>query len=1073
MLGSAINMDKTKISSKIALIVTALFLVAALPITSVNAAPSEESEFFYGVEYDWSSIDSDLTNFTGLDLPEIFTEVMGAADDSGFDLIIGQLMTGSSNVYIHHTEDISPQTIQDLEGDSVSVWSRTTDVTLRHGGLVDGILMTDWSESTFGMDTTGFDIDIASSTQNVLSVDILYTEYLDDSYNLIGADMDFSMNTYTSTSFDFDATFEGDGEELPIEFSVGISFGYSITDSSSQWRLESPDPIYVGISSDDSYGWDAHGGLVGDYDGSIDYSLSVTGIPTEEIGLDAGEFDIEISDLLTQTDGDFEIENMGGSFDFMMGEEMTVDLGDGNGLTTQVQSCDNCPPGNPLMFVMMGNVIGGASEAFVDDIGESFSEGLSENLVELFDVGGDNDDDYDNDNEYYDDWFYCDNGDVIYSWQQNNGFPDCYDGSDEDILMADMSYSNSQDKFVNMFTITNERLNLSADWPYYTCDDGTMIEWSKLNDESWDEFDCASGEDEYDFEMIEDSMFTCDDDSEILLSKVNDGNDDCMYGEDEPEYGDIELTEWYCGEDDVDLPLSEVNNGIVDCTGGWDEPRYDGSGTEISDFECEDGSFILLSQVNDGNYDCMYGDDESYYEYDVEISEFHCYESDQTIPLSEVNNEDENCEFGSDEPKYAESDVEIIYTCSDGTDIFWSQVNDGTGDCSDFADEGVLDKYTLNYNIINEDGIVLYSDSYDLCGQYIESACDSSIFYGNYYLESLYSPSMGYGSNTYCMNAELIDDSTNTVVSTTDFKCEEYYYGPQIYAGNVYENEDEIGFSITAYSSDSMMDVDMEVSFTGPNNQVIYSSTKELEYGYNEAMEMFAVSEDGEYCLEVELIADGETTPFHTHLACEEVSSEGEPSDRLQAIAKAFSESSIGDVLESFGENLQLRLEDTEPFETFPYNDGLWAPMWSNEHGAMVGIGVYAMDDNGAYTMAGPNTVGYMDDAPAKMSIRYLTGIEAGNAASSMEDADEIDEIVDVEQHDLEQITQDLEDAGIDTSGLELPGNVNGNDDTTTPPETAEESAEDDGLLPFVSPVSVIAVIALAGAIISSRKENE
>lgn len=1061
-------MDKISRSSKIALIVTSLFLVAALPITSVNAAPSEESEFFYGVEYDWSSIDSDLTNFTGLDLPEIFTEVMGAADDSGFDLIIGQLMTGSSNVYIHHTEDISPQTIQDLDGESVSVWSRTTDVTLRHGGLVDGILMSNWSESTFGPDTTGFDIDITSSSQNVLSVDILYTEYLDDSYNLVGADMDFSMNTYTSTSFDFDATFEGDGEELPIDFNIGISFGYSITDSSSQWRLESPDPIYVELSSEDNYGWNAHGDLVGDYDGSIDYSLSVTGIPTEDIGFDSGEFDIEISDLLTQTNGDFEVENMGGSFDFMMGDEMTVDLGDGNGLTTRVQSCENCPPGNPLMFVMMGNVIGGASEAFVDDIGESFSEGLSENLIELFDVGGDNDD---HDVVYGDDWFYCDNGDIIYSWQQNNGFQDCYDGSDEQILMADLSYSNEYDQFNNLFMISNEMLNLNADWPYYTCDDGNEIEWNSLNDGN--EFDCESGEDEYEYEMIEDSMFTCEDDSDILLSKVNDGNDDCIYGEDEPEYGDREITEWYCGEDEVYLPLSEVNNEVVDCTGGWDEPRYDSSGAEVGQFQCNDDNLILISQVNDGNYDCYDGDDESDYQYNVEISEFLCYENDQTILLSEVNNGEEYCEDGSDEPTYAESEVEIIYTCNDGTEIFWSQVNDGTGDCSDFADEGVLDKYTVNYNLITEDGIVLHSESYDLCGQYIVSACDDSIFSGFYYMPSSYSHSMDYGSNTYCMNAELIDDSTNMVVSTNDLKCEDYYYGPQIYEGNVYEVEDEIGFSIGAYSYDSMMDVDMEVSFTGPNNQVIYSSTEELGYGHNEVMEMFAVSEDGEYCLEVELIADGETTPFHTHFTCEEVSSEGEPSDRLGKIAGAFSDSSIMDVIESFRENLQQRIDDIEPFETFPYNDGLWAPMWSNEHGAMVGIGVYAMDDNGTYTMAGPDTVGYMDDAPAKMSIRYLTGVEAGNAASSMEDADEIDEIVDVEQHDLEQITQDLEDAGIDTSGLELPSNVDENDDTATPPETAEDSAEDDGLLPFASPISVIATIALAGAIISSRKENE
>lgn len=1063
-------MDKVARSSKIALIVTALFLVAALPITSVNAAPSEESEFFYGVEYDWSSIDSDLTNFTGLDLPEIFTEVMGAADDSGFDLIIGQLMTGSSNVYIHHTEDISPQTIKDYDGDSVSVWSRTTDVTLRHGGLVDGILMTDWSESTFGMNTTGFDIDITSSSQNVLSVDILYTEYLDDSYNLIGADMDFSMNTYTSTSFDFDATFEGDGEELPIDFNVAMSFGYSITDSSSQWRLESPDPIYVELSSEDDYGWGATGDLFGDYDGSIDYSFSVTGIPTEDFGFDSGEFDIEISDSLTQTDGDFEMGGVHTEFDFIMGDDMTVDLGDGNGLTTQVQSCENCPPGNPLMFVMMGNVIGGASEAFVDDIGESFSEGLSENLVELFDVGGD-DDDYDD--EYYDDWFYCDSGDVIYSWQQNNGYPDCYDGSDEEILMAEMSYSNDQDQFINIFTINNEMLNLNAGWPYYTCDDGSEIEWNMINDESWDDFDCESGEDEYDYEMIEDSIFTCEDDFEIPLSKVNDGIDDCMNGEDEPEYGDLEITEWYCGEDDVDIPLSEVNNGVVDCTDGWDEPRYDGTGAEISDFECLSGNFILLSQVNDGNYDCYDGDDESEYEYNVEISEFLCYENDVAIPLTEVNDGEDNCQDGSDEPVIVESNIEVLYTCSDGTEIFWSQVNDGTGDCADFLDEGVLDKYTLNYNIISEQGNVLHSESYDLCGQYIESACDDSIFMNRYYIQSTYTPSMNYGSNTFCINAELIDDSTNQVVGSSDLSCEDYYHGPHMYNFDVYDSDGYLNFQASAMKDESQInDVDMEITIIGPDSQVIYSSTMELDSNYNDFEESIAISEDGEYCVNWELVEDGESMPFSTAQRCEEVSSEGEPSDRLGKIAGAFSESSIGDVLEMFGENLQQRLDDTEAFETFPYNDGLWAPMWSNEHGAIVGIGVYAMDDDGAYTMAGPNTVGYMDDAPAKMSIRYLTGVEAGNAASSMEDADEIDEIVDVEQHDLEQITQDLEDAGIDTSGLDLP--FDGSDSgETTPPETAIDSAEDDGLLPFASPISVIAVIALAGAIISSRKENE
>ena len=84
-----------------------IFTVIA-PVTTVNATPTEESEYYYGVEYDWSSLDSDIENVTGLDIQELFTEIMDDADDAGFNLDIGQLTSGSSNVYVHQTEDISP-----------------------------------------------------------------------------------------------------------------------------------------------------------------------------------------------------------------------------------------------------------------------------------------------------------------------------------------------------------------------------------------------------------------------------------------------------------------------------------------------------------------------------------------------------------------------------------------------------------------------------------------------------------------------------------------------------------------------------------------------------------------------------------------------------------------------------------------------------------------------------------------------------------------------------------------------------------------------------------------------------
>jgi len=149
----------------------------------------------------------------------------------------------------------------------------------------------------------------------------------------------------------------------------------------------------------------------------------------------------------------------------------------------------------------------------------------------------------------------------------------------------------------------------------------------------------------------------------------------------------------------------------------------------------------------------------------------------------------------------------------------------------------------------------------------------------------------------------------------------------------------------------------------------------------------------------------------------------------------------------------------------------MWAPMWSSEHAAMVGVGVYAMDDDGQYLMAGPSTEGYSDEAPVSLSIRYLTGVPASTAADEAETATEIEDIVNVEDHDLDQITEDLEDAGVDTSDIELPSNDDEDTSSETPPQTAEELAEDAGLLPALSPLTVLAVISLAGIFVGRRSE--
>ena len=154
----------------------------------------------------------------------------------------------------------------------------------------------------------------------------------------------------------------------------------------------------------------------------------------------------------------------------------------------------------------------------------------------------------------------------------------------------------------------------------------------------------------------------------------------------------------------------------------------------------------------------------------------------------------------------------------------------------------------------------------------------------------------------------------------------------------------------------------------------------------------------------------------------------------------------------------------------------MWAPLWSDEHATIVGVGVYAWDeDENGYVIAGPTTTGYSEDRPLTFaSIRYITGVPAQEAQQEMAEFDDLSDIVDVENHDLGELEQVLEDAGADTSELGFDtaeGGDTGEDNEETSP--AEEIAEDAGLLPFVSPITVIALIGLAAVAGNRRSENE
>ena len=920
-----------------------MLLTALAPLAAVQAAPDEASEYYYGVEYDWTSLDSDLQNVTGLDVQELFTEIMEDADNAGFNLDLGQLTTGSTNVYVHQTEDISAQTVENLNGTDVQVWSRTSDVTLRHGVLSNAIIMTDWSETTFGSSTTSFDVDVVATAENVLTVDILYTEYLNDAYELVGADMNIDMTVGADLDLGVDISLEGGGEDLNVDFDTGIDFTYSIASSDAEWRLGQPSPIYIQAAqndhtqmfcvddaedvevviegSGDAEIHDLCGELSGTFAGTADYELSLTGLPTEEFGLDAGEFDITVSDNLAESgnyQGDAD-ELDGTSFSMRSDTPLQVDLGDGTNLN--VVACDTCPPGSPMMFAMMGGVLAQASGAFGEAVAEELEANIEDSLADVF----------------------------------------------EDLFgIGDSAEGNGMDN--------------GETTPMFTCDDGDLVR----------------------------------------LNYVNDGEEDCNDGSDEEDFFVYVST--------YSTTPSYTFFGTV--------PHEELSIESNDDFLCDDGSLISWYQVNNGYNNCQDGSDEY----------------DASSPTT--------------------------FTCADGTSISFDAVNDDTGDCTGFDDEGIDGLYTVQVTLTDEDGNVLADvNDYTLCDDY--SLCNNT-GYSSYLYFSL--PNSGealYGDNTLCVESSLTNATSSSVMYTSAPVCKTSYTGPNAF-GNMYIDGMTMTANANTYDFAQTDDATLHLSITNNQDVEIWSGTQAFDGTESPSISHeMDLSEEGEYCMEISMVQDGQTEAFWMDTRCDDATTAGTPSDRLETIVEALTDSGLVSVLETFGENLEDTFttfeNDTETPE-FPYVDGMWAPLWSNEKATIVGVAVYGYDeDDNGYLITGPATTDFSEELPMTFaSIRYVTGVPAMEAQVTMVEANSLADIVDVEEHDLTQLEDALVEAGVDVSDLDLtPGTDSTDEDETSTEQTAEELAEEDGLLPFLSPLSMMAVLGLAFVAFNTRREHD
>lgn len=920
-----------------------MLLTALAPLAAVQAAPDEASEYYYGVEYDWTSLDSDLQNVTGLDVQELFTEIMEDADNAGFNLDLGQLTTGSTNVYVHQTEDISAQTVENLNGTDVQVWSRTSDVTLRHGVLSNAIIMTDWSETTFGSSTTSFDVDVVATAENVLTVDILYTEYLNDAYELVGADMNIDMTVGADLDLGVDISLEGGGEDLNVDFDTGIDFTYSIASSDAEWRLGQPSPIYIQAAqndhtqmfcvddaedvevviegSGDAEIHDLCGELSGTFAGTADYELSLTGLPTEEFGLDAGEFDITVSDNLAESgnyQGDAD-ELDGTSFSMRSDTPLQVDLGDGTNLN--VVACDTCPPGSPMMFAMMGGVLAQASGAFGEAVADELEANIEDSLADVF----------------------------------------------EDLFgIGDSAEGNGMDN--------------GETTPMFTCDDGDLIR----------------------------------------LSSVNNGYEDCYDGEDEDDF--------YVNVNTYSTTPSYSFSGTV--------PHEELSIESNDDFLCDDGSLISWYQVNNGYNNCQDGSDEY----------------DASSPTT--------------------------FTCADGTTISFDAVNDDTGDCTGFDDEGIDGLYTVQVTLTDEDGNVLADvNDYTLCDDY--SLCNNTGYSSYLYFSLPNSVEQLYGDNTLCVESSLTNATSSSVMYTSAPVCKTSYTGPNAF-GNMYIDGMTMTANANTYDFAQTDDATLHLSITNNQDVEIWSGTQAFDGTESPSISHeMDLSEEGEYCMEISMVQDGQTEAFWMDTRCDDATTAGTPSDRLETIVEALTDSGLVSVLETFGENLEDTFttfeNDTETPE-FPYVDGMWAPLWSNEKATIVGVAVYGYDeDDNGYLITGPATTDFSEELPMTFaSIRYVTGVPAMEAQVTMVEANSLADIVDVEEHDLTQLEDALVEAGVDVSDLDLtPGTDSTDEDETSTEQTAEELAEEDGLLPFLSPLSMMAVLGLAFVAFNTRREHD
>ena len=464
-----------------------LLLTSIAPAAAATGPPDS---VIWGVSYDWGDFEGDVLEMTGVDTNAANEDLEAAAEYAGFDLASDQVLSGSSHFFIESWDGDETVEIQDIHGNTHQVSQRITELTVRHGLLADAGFTASWVDND-----EAIDIWYSASQEMVLVIDATYVEYVDSDLLVYGADLE--MNGLVSNTADLSMNLQviAAGEVESPDVDLGYSLSMEVPSLSSEWRVDQPldylqqlneepsdggDDTFVCDNGEEipaywendgeedcSDGSDENGSSgIGTIDGTFTtltgYLLSadISGIPTEEIGVNLDTFNVELSDNVpgqgsfsenfTNIDGqmaewNWECPPVGGT------ERLTIDD------TTVEAQCGLAAPLSPAMAVMMAQSLAPAFDNGVQELSSVLQEQIESWIEEI--SGGDGGDDV----------FVCDNGEEIPADWENDGYEDCSDGSDE-----------------------------NDEGSTFTCDNGDQIPANWEND---GEEDCSDGSDENDGSM--------------------------------------------------------------------------------------------------------------------------------------------------------------------------------------------------------------------------------------------------------------------------------------------------------------------------------------------------------------------------------------------------------------------------------------------------------------------------------------------------------------------------------------------------------------------------------------------